>query len=222
MLGDAAEPSANYLTTGTWSESAVKEAKKYCNAHEVANNVKDKYAFIKPAEEWNIKPDATYFHFCDNETIQGFEFTDFPFHVIPEKQLVVCDMSSNFCSKKINWSKYDVVYAGAQKNVGPAGVCIVIVKNEVLKRTARKDIPLTSDWALFSKAANTFHNTPCCWSIYMCGLNIAHMIEEGGIEKMAEKAAKRSSMLYDYIDNSEGFYSNGINKEFRSKMNIPF
>ncbi len=113
LLGDNAEASANYLTTGTWSESAVKEAKKYCNANEVANNIKDKYAFIKPAEEWNIKQDATYFHYCDNETIQGFEFTDFPFHVIPEKQLVVCDMSSNFCSKKIDWSKYDVVYAGA-------------------------------------------------------------------------------------------------------------
>jgi len=222
LLGDNEKPSANYLTTGTWSESAIKEAKKYCAATEVASNVKDKYAFIAPAEEWKFNKDATFFHYCDNETIQGFEFTNFPFHVIPEGQLVVCDMSSNFCSKKIDWSKYDVVYAGAQKNVGPAGVCIVILKNEILKRTAKKDIPLTSDWALFSKAANTFHNTPCCWSIYMCGLNIAHMIEIGGLDEMAARAAKRSSMLYDYIDSSEGFYSNGIHKEFRSKMNIPF
>lgn len=131
-------------------------------------------------------------------------------------------MSSNFCSKKVEWEKYDVVYAGAQKNVGPAGVCIVVMKNSVLKRKSVKDIPLTSDWALFSKAANTFHNTPCCWSIYMAGLNIEYMLEIGGLAKMEEMAATRSSMLYNYIDNSDGFYSNGVKHEYRSRMNIPF
>ena len=131
-------------------------------------------------------------------------------------------MSSNFCSKPIDWEKYDVVYAGAQKNVGPAGVCIVVVKNSVLKRKSVKDIPLTSDWALFAKAANTFHNTPCCWSIYMAGLNIEYMLEIGGLAKMQELAEKRSTLLYNYIDNSDGFYSNNVRPEFRSRMNIPF
>lgn len=135
---------------------------------------------------------------------------------------MVCDMSSNFCSKPIDWSKYDVVYAGAQKNVGPAGVCIVIVKNSILKLKAKKDAPLVNDWQLFSKAANTFHNTPCCWSIYMAGLNIEYMLELGGLPYLQELAAKRSSMLYNYIDNSEGFYSNGVQPQYRSRMNIPF
>jgi len=131
-------------------------------------------------------------------------------------------MSSNFCSKPIDWSKYDVVYAGAQKNVGPAGVTFVILKNAILKRKAVKDIPLTSDWVLFSKAANTFHNTPTCWSIYMAGLNLEYMLEIGGLPKLQELAEARSKMLYNYIDNSDGFYSNNVKPEFRSRMNIPF
>lgn len=96
------------------------------------------------------------------------------------------------------------------------------MKNSILKRKSVKDIPLTSDWALFGKAANTFHNTPCCWSIYMAGLNIEYMLEIGGLSKMQELAEKRSSLLYNYIDNSDGFYSNNVRPEFRSRMNIPF
>ena len=135
---------------------------------------------------------------------------------------MVCDMSSNFCSKNIEWEKYDVIYAGAQKNVGPAGVCIVILKTALLSKKAKKDAPLVNDWQLFSKAANTFHNTPCCWSIYMAGLNIEYMLEQGGLPHYIDLAAKRSSMLYNYIDNSEGFYSNGVLPQYRSRMNIPF
>lgn len=210
------------MTTGTWSEAAINEAKKYGEPNEIANNKQYKYAHIDEPSTWKIKEDATFFHYCDNETIQGFEFHQFPFNVVPQGQLLVCDMSSNFCSKPIDWSKYDVVYAGAQKNVGPAGVTFVILKNAILKRKAVKDIPLTSDWVLFSKAANTFHNTPTCWSIYMAGLNLEYMLEIGGLPKMQELAEARSKMLYSYIDNSDGFYSNNVKPEFRSRMNIPF
>lgn len=120
--------------------------------------------------------------------------------MIPQGQLVVCDMSSNFCSRPIDWQKYDVVYAGAQKNVGPAGICITVVRKTLLKNACKKDAPLLCDWPLFDKAANTFHNTPNCWSIYMCGLNIEYMLEQGGIPAMQAKAEQRSSMLYAAID----------------------
>ncbi len=165
------------MTSGSWSEAAIKEAKKYSKVTECANNTKDKFWTIDDPSTWKIDPEAKYFHFCDNETIQGFEFQPFPFEVIPKGQLVVADMSSNFCSRPIDWQKYDVVYAGSQKNVGPAGVCITIVRKTLLKNACKKDAPLLCDWPLFDKAANTFHNTPNCWSIYMCGLNIDYMIE---------------------------------------------
>lgn len=131
-------------------------------------------------------------------------------------------MSSNFCSRPVDWQKFDVVYAGAQKNVGPAGVCIVVVRKTLLKTPCRKDTPLLCDWPLFDKAANTFHNTPNCWTIYMCGLNIEYMIEQGGIPAMQAKAEQRSKLLYDAIDSSEGYYHNGTLPQYRSRMNIPF
>lgn len=211
----------NYVVSGTWSESAVKEAKKFTTINEVANSIPNKYAFIAEYDQWKINPDAPYFHYCENETIQGFEFFDFPFDKVPEGQVLVCDMSSNFCSHKIDFSKYGVVYAGAQKNLGPAGVCVTIVRRDLIGKI-KNDMPLLCDWDTFNKAANTFHNTPNCYPIYMCGLNIEHMLNQGGIPAMAELAAKRSSMLYDFIDNSDGYYANTIQKRWRSRMNIPF
>ncbi len=135
---------------------------------------------------------------------------------------MVCDMSSNFCSKEIDWSKYDVVYAGAQKNVGPAGLTIVVLRNHLKDLKCKSDTPSVSDWNLFSKAQNMFMNTPSCWAVYMAQLNIEYMLEQGGIPAMKENAAKRSAMLYDYIDNSDGFYKNNVQAKYRSRMNIPF
>ena len=211
----------NYLTTGTWSEGALKEATKLTKTNEVATNIPNKYAFISEPEEWKIEKDAAYFHYCDNETIQGFEFHDFPFEKVPEDQILVCDMSSNFCSRKVDFSKYGVVYAGAQKNVGPAGVCFAIIKRDLIGKI-KNNMPMLCDWDIFNKAANTFQNTPCCWSIYMCGLNIEYMLAKGGIEAMEALAVKRSSMLYDYFDTTDGYYVNNIQKRWRSRMNIPF
>jgi phosphoserine aminotransferase len=130
-------------------------------------------------------------------------------------------MSSNFCSRPIDWSKFGVVYAGAQKNVGPAGVCIAVIRKDLIGKF-KQDMPLLCDWDAFNKAANTFYNTPACYPIYVAGLNIDYMLKLGGIPAMQELAAKRSSMLYDYFDNSDGYYTNTIQKRWRSRMNIPF
>jgi phosphoserine aminotransferase len=121
-------------------------------------------------------------------------------------------MSSNFASREVDWEKFDIVYVGAQKNIGPAGLTIVILKKDVLSLEPRKDIVATSNYSLFSKAANMFQNTPSCWAIYMAGLNIKYMLEQGGLPKMKELAIKRSDMLYEYIDGSEGFYKNVVEK----------
>ena len=209
MLEDGAveTQTANYLTTGVWSEGAIAEARKYCSPNEVASNKPHKYQTIAQPDDWKVDPKAKYFHYCDNETVQGFEFHDFPFQKVPKGQILVCDMSSNLLTKEIDWNRYDLVYAGAQKNVGPAGVTIVIVRSTLVKGH-RSDTPLICDWELFSKAQNMFHNTPACFPIYMCGLNLAYIIEQGGVPAMKAMAEKRSKLLYDCIDSSDGYYIN--------------
>jgi len=123
-------------------------------------------------DTWHIDTEASYFHFCSNETVNGFEFTqeNFPWHKIPEDVAVVADMSSNIGSRPINWEKIDVVYAGAQKNMGPTGVTIVIAKKSLLNKQA-SDTPVMMDWTQFENSPGTYYNTPPVWCIYVMGLN---------------------------------------------------
>ena len=178
LLGDKTK--ANYLTTGAWSQSAIAEAKKFCEPNEVWPDSKNKFNTIPDSSTWNIDHDAAYFHYCENETIHGVEFpasSSFPFSQLAG-QTVVCDMSSNMCSRPVDWDKYGVVYAGAQKNIGPAGVCIVIVREDLIG-SPRPSTPMLCDWKLFRDAPNQFHNTPSCFPIYVCGLNLKHMKAKG-------------------------------------------
>jgi phosphoserine aminotransferase len=168
---------ANYFTTGAWSEAAIKEAKKFCTTNEVYPDAGGKYVTVPEPEKWNIDRDAAYFHYCDNETIHGVEFNDFSFETVGE-QLLVCDMSSNMCSRPVQWDKYGVVYAGAQKNIGPAGVCVVVIREDLIGHQ-KPDTPLLMDWKAFATAPTQFHNTPACWPVYVCGLNIAYMKSKG-------------------------------------------
>lgn len=217
LLGEKTK--ANYLTTGSWSEAAIKEAKKYCTANEVWPDSNSKFQTVPEPSTWNIDKDGAYFHYCDNETIHGVEFQEFPSEVIGDMTLV-CDMSSNFCSKPIQWEKYGVVYAGVQKNVGPAGVCIAVIRDDLIGHQ-KKETPLLCDWKTFGAAPNKFHNTPACWPIYVCGLNLAYM-KNKGLKAIQEEAALKSKMLYDYIDSSEDYYTNPVDPRYRSRMNIPF
>lgn len=184
LMGQGASQTANFLTTGIWSQLCINECKRLCDANEVATTKVHNFNNLDDVKDWKIKQDATFFAFCDNETVHGFEWAEssFPFHVIPKGQFVCCDMSSNFASRKVDWSKYDMVYLGAQKNIGPSGLTVVIVRHALMDRQPRADIICTSNWALARKAPNMYHNTPCNFAIYMAGLNIAHMIKEGGIE----------------------------------------
>jgi len=149
------------------------------------------------------------------------ESTHFPFHLVPEGVPVVCDMSSDIGSRKVDWSKYGMVYAGAQKNLGTSGCTVAIIRDDLIGKQA-KDTPFLLDWNLFDKSPSGYFNTPACYPIYVTGLNIAHMIENGGLGTYEKLAEERSKMLYDMIENSNGFYTNSIDKKFRSTINVPF
>merc|ERR1712137_672802 len=153
-----------------------------------------------------------------NETVNGVEFKAVP--KVDGKTLLVCDMSSNFMSKAIDWEKHAMVYAGAQKNIGPAGVTVVIVREDLLGKELA-ECPTGMSYQVFAKADSTY-NTPSCYAIYVMGLFLQHLLKNGGIAQCEALAEKRAKLLYDAIDNSDGFFSCPVDKECRSRMNVPF
>jgi len=172
---------------------------------------------------WNIDPTASFMHVCVNETVHGFKISEdnFPWHLFPEDLVVVGDMSSCIGTEKINWNRYQVVYAGAQKNLGPVGCTVIIVKNSLLGK-AEKDTPVMCDWKLFEDSPGHYYNTPPCWPIYVTGLNCSYLNQTGGVEHYNQLADQRSQLLYKTIDESGGFYSNDTAREFRSRVNVVF
>lgn len=209
---------ANYLVTGQWSRNACDEAKKLgVDVNEVIAPL-PKFASCPDISEWNIAEDAGYFYYTDNETMMGVEFNNFPFERL-KNQLIVCDMSSNFCTRKIDWSHYGVVFAG--KNVGPSGNTVLVVREDLLGEYEQKDTSLILSWNAFYTAPKGIYNTPCCWSIYMCGLNMAYLNEKG-MDKVEEEAKAKADMLYNYIDSSDNYYTNPVDPASRSRVNICF
>jgi phosphoserine aminotransferase len=211
---------ANYLTTGAWSKGAWAEVNRECKANEVWPTSKGVFNRMPNEDEMKIDPEGAYFHFCGNETIHGVKATDFPFHKIPKGMPVVCDMSSCICSEPIDWTKFDVVYAGAQKNVGPSGITILIIKEELIGH-ARPGTPIMLDFKTHQKGPQTYHNTPNTWGIYVSGLNFAHMKAEG-IDMIKARNERKAKILYDAIANSGGYYSSPVEAKYRSLMNVPF
>lgn len=210
----AEDATVDYIVTGSWSKKAAGEAKKYAKVNIVATG--DNKSVPDPST-WNLSADATYVHYCDNETIQGVEFKAAP--AVGDKVLVA-DMSSNFCSKPVDVSKYGLIYAGAQKNIGPAGVTIVIIRNDLIGN-ARPITPVMLDYAV-QAGDKSMYNTPPCFSIYMCGLVFAKMRAEGGLEAVLAANEKKAKVLYDAIAASNGFYNSPVDPAVRSLMNVPF
>lgn len=204
----------DHIVTGSWSKKAVKEAEKYAKVNIVATGDNKS---VPPAGTWNLSDEAKYVHYCDNETIQGVEFQVPP--AVGDKVLVA-DMSSNFCSKPIDISKFGVIYAGAQKNVGPAGVTIVIVREDLVGH-ARDITPTMLEYKTLADD-KSLYNTPPCWSIYMCGLVFEKMLEDGGLSAVYQANKKKAAVLYDIIDSSNGFYNCPTEHSVRSLMNVPF
>ncbi|KAG7667436.1 hypothetical protein Ndes2526B_g02023 [Nannochloris sp. 'desiccata'] len=204
----------DYIITGSWSKKAASEAKKYCNVNIVATGDNKS---VPAAGTWKFSPDAKYVHYCDNETIQGVEFQTPP--NVGDK-ILVADMSSNFCSKPVDVSKFGIIYAGAQKNIGPAGCTMVIVREDLIGNS-RAICPTMLDYKTMADEGSMY-NTPPCWTIYMCGLVFAKMITDGGLAAVGKANAAKGKILYDTIDGSNGFYNSPVDPAVRSLMNVPF
>lgn len=204
---------AAYLDTGTWANSAIKEASFFGETQIVASSKEQNYNHIP--KKYIIPDDADYFHCTSNNTIFGTQINEFPKSNIP----VVCDMSSDIFSRVLDFSKFDLIYAGAQKNTGPAGTTLVIIKEDILGKTAR-NIPNILNYSKHIKA-NSMYNTPTVFAIYATLLNLQWIKKSGGIEKMEKLNIKKAKLLYSEIDRNPLFRGTSA-VEDRSKMNATF
>lgn len=207
---------ADYINTGIWSEKACKEAKRYGNIHAINALNQDNGEFsILPQAQWALSDDASYVHYADNETIGGIQF-DF----IPESDApLVCDFSSSILSAPLDVSRFGLIYAGAQKNIGPAGLTLVIVRDDLLDQY-QTHIPSLLRYDEQAKNGSMV-NTPATYSWYLSGLVFEWLLEQGGVDAIYQQNLAKAQHLYDYIDRS-GFYRNPIAKHNRSIMNVPF
>ena len=205
---------AAYINTGVWSKKALAEAKRYGEAYEAASSADRNHCYIP--QEFEIKPETSYVHITSNNKIYGTEYADFPKFDVP----VICDMSSDILSRRVNVADFDLIYAGAQKNLGPAGVVIVIAKKSFLE-TANEDLPTMLKYSTFTEN-DSLYNTPPVFCIYMVNKTLHWIKRQGGVDVVAENNAEKAQVIYDVIDNSNGFFIGHADKEYRSKMNITF
>ena len=212
----AAGQTADYVVTGNWSKKAVGEAKKYCRAHVAADSGPTGNARTPSQAELSLTADAAYVHYTPNETIGGLEF---PYVPDTGDVPLVGDFSSTILSRPLDVSRFGVIYAGAQKNIGPAGLCIVIVRDDLLER-ARIETPTVLNYKEMA-ASDSMANTPPTFAWYLSGLVFKWLLKQGGLAAMAERNKAKARKLYDAIDQS-GFYRNPIDPGSRSWMNVPF
>ena len=209
--------SADYLNTGEWSKKAIKEAKRFCDVNVVAAGAEQNFSSIPAFDTWQCDSNAAYLHYTPNETIGGVEF-----NWLPESGDVplVADMSSCILSRPIDVSKYALIYAGAQKNIGPAGLTIVIVRDDLIGQAAI-GTPAMLDYKIHADN-DSMYNTPPTFGIYMAGLVFQMLKRQGGLAAMEKTNIAKAELLYAAIDSSEGFYNCPVAKSDRSRMNVPF
>jgi phosphoserine aminotransferase len=207
---------ADYVNTGEWSKKSIKEAKKYCQVNVAASSEDASFTYVPPQASWKLTPDAAYVHVCTNETIGGIEY-----HWTPDTGAVplVADASSHILSRPLDVARFGVIYAGAQKNAGPAGVTLVIVRRDLLDRA----LPITPSAFHWKEQAenDSMLNTPPTYSIYIAGLVFEWLLAQGGLAAIERKNVAKATLLYDYLD-ATGFYRNPVHVPDRSRMNVPF
>ncbi|WP_078085997.1 3-phosphoserine/phosphohydroxythreonine transaminase [Microbulbifer mangrovi] len=214
-LFGAGSKSADYIHTGQWAEKAIKEARRYGEVNIVASAEDRNFSYAPAADAWQESDDAAYFHYTPNETIGGVEF---PY--IPEvKSPLVADMSSTILSQPLAVERFGFIYAGAQKNIGPSGIAVGIVRDDLLDR-ALPDIPRSLSWKIAADG-QSMDNTPPTFAWYLSGLVFKWLKAQGGVEAMAELSLKKSQLLYGFLDRS-AFFSSPVSVESRSRMNVPF
>ena len=208
--------SADFVVTGEWSKKALAEAKKYCAPNLAASAEDRNFTYVPKQSAWKLSKDAAYVHVCTNETIGGVEY-----HWTPDTGDVplVSDMSSHILSKAIDVSKFGLIYAGAQKNIGPAGLVIVIVREDLIGN-ALPGTPNVLDYKLQADA-DSMLNTPPTFSLYLAGLTFKWLLARGGLTAMEKANVAKAQLLYGFLDGHD-FYSNPVAPEDRSRMNVPF
>jgi len=207
---------ADYVNTGMWSKKAIAEAKRYCEVNIVASSEDSGFSTVPDFSSWSLNPDAAYVHYTPNETIGGVEFD-----YIPDTGDVplIADMSSTILSRPIDVSKFAMIYAGAQKNVGPAGLTLVIIRDDLIGHAAEQT-PAMLNYKTHADN-DSMYNTPPTYSWYLAGLVFEWLLEQGGLDAMAQINQSKSDKLYAAIDGSD-FYANPVEKRYRSWMNVPF
>lgn len=207
---------ADYIASGYWSKKAIGEAKRYCKVNVAASSEDDKFSYVPKQDAWRLDPQAAYVHVTTNETIEGTEY-----HWIPDTGNVplVTDASSHILSRPLDVGRFGLIYAGAQKNIGPAGLTVIIVRDDLIGQ-AVPGTPAVFDYKI-QAAADSMHNTPSTYGIYLAGLVFQWLKQAGGLEKMEEINIAKARLLYDYLDETE-FYHAPVAKQDRSRMNVQF
>jgi len=208
--------SIDFINTGEWSKKSIKEAKKYANVNVAASSESNSFTNIPDPSTWKLDPNAAYVHICSNETIGGVQY-----HFTPDTKSVplVADMSSDILSRPVDVSKYGLIYGGAQKNMGPAGVTLVIVRDDLIGQA----LPATPSAFDYKQQAenDSMYNTPPTYAIYIAGLVFQWIKKQGGLKAMDERNRKKAAVLYDYLHTTK-FYANPVARKDRSLMNVPF
>ena len=208
---------ACYVETGAWSKKAIAEAKKYGEVKIVASSADKNFSYIPDCSDLDIPEDCDYVYICENETINGTTFNTLP---NTKGKILVSDQSSMFLSKPCNVSDYGLIWAGVQKNVGPAGMAVVIIREDLIRDDLPKSVPTYLSYKTHADAASLY-NTPNCWAIYCCGKVFKYLLDKGGLEAMEKRNQEKAAVLYDYLDSSK-FFTGAVAKEDRSLMNVPF
>jgi phosphoserine aminotransferase len=209
------DDAADYVQTGSWGKKAYAEAGKFCRANLAADASDRNFTYIPDPSSWQLSDNAAYLHITSNETIAGVEYHELPDVEAP----IVSDMSSTVLSRPIDISRYGAIYAGAQKNIGPAGITLVIVRKDLLE-PKREPLPHLMTWKAYAES-DSMTNTPPTFAWYVADLVFQHLLDNGGLTAMAKVNQRKSQKLYGAIDESD-FYSNPVDKSCRSWMNVPF
>lgn len=208
---------ADYIVTGAWSKKAFTEAKKFGDVQCIASSADKNFSYLPDCSDLPIRDNADYVYICENETIHGTTFQQLP---NTKGKILVSDQSSMFLSKPCNVSDYGVIFGGVQKNIGPAGMAIVIIREDLIRDDIDPKTPVYLRYDTHADAGSMY-NTPNCWAIYVCGKVFKYLLNLGGLEAIAAYNADKAKILYDYLDESK-LFNGTVEPEFRSLMNVPF
>ena len=208
---------ADYIVTGQWAKKAFQEAKKYGDAVAVASSADKTFSYIPDCSDLPIREDADYVYICENNTIYGTKYHELP---NTKGKILVSDVSSCFLSEPVDVTKYGMIYGGVQKNIGPAGLVVAIIREDLIPEELPETVPTMMQYKIHAENGSMY-NTPNCWAIYICGLVFKWLLKNGGLEAMKAKNVEKAQILYDFLDQSK-LFKGTVEPGSRSLMNVPF